>query len=269
MVSVLGFGVGVVADSSAELERWATGSHRDGGNADRNQYRHPVETLAFFGLEPTMTVVEIWPSRGWYTEVLAPFLRAKGKYYAAGFALTAKRTPEWRKKMQRELEKKLAARPDLYDRVTVTELSIPERTEMAPRGTANMVLTFRNVHNWMNGDYAPQMFEALFEALEPGGVLGIVEHRAKPGTSVEKMIESGYVTEAEVKRLAKGAGFRFVASSELNANPRDTANHPLGVWTLPPTMRLGDKDRAKYVAIGESDRMTLKFIKPKKRPDRK
>ncbi len=268
-VSALGFGVVVVADSSAELERWATGPHRDAGNADRNQYRHPTETLAFFGLEPTMTVVEIWPSRGWYTEVLAPFLRERGKYYAAGFAPTAKRTPQWRKKMQRELEKKLGARPDLYDRVIVTELSIPERTEMAPRGTADLVLTFRNVHNWMNGDYAPQMFEAMFEALAPGGVLGVVEHRAKPGTSVEKMVKSGYVTEAEVKRLAKGAGFRFVASSELNANPRDTADHPLGVWTLPPTMRLGDKDRAKYVAIGESDRMTLKFIKPKKRRDRK
>jgi len=269
LASTLGFGVGVVADSSAELERWTTGSHRDPGNADRNRYRHPAETLAFFALEPSMTVVEVWPSRGWYTEILAPFLRRDGKYYAAGFALTAKRTPEWRKKMQRELEKKLAARPDLYDRVVVTELSIPERTEMAPSGTADMVLTFRNVHNWMKGNYAPQMFEAMFEALKPGGVLGVVEHRAKPGTTVERMIESGYVTETEVKRLAKGAGFRFVGSSEVNANPLDTADHPLGVWTLPPTLRLGDNDRAKYVAIGESDRMTLKFVKPKKRRDRK
>ncbi|MCZ6806998.1 MAG: methyltransferase [Deltaproteobacteria bacterium] len=269
LVLMLAFGVGVVADSSAQLARWTTGAHRGPGNADRNAYRHPGETLEFFGLEPTMTVVEIWPSRGWYTEILAPFLRADGKYYAAGFALTAKRTPGWRKKMQRELEKKLAARPDLYDRVVVTELSIPERAEIAPPGTANMVLTFRNVHNWMKGGYAPQMFEAMFAALEPGGVLGVVEHRAKPGTSVEKMIESGYVTEAQVKKLAKRAGFRFVASSEVNANPKDTADHPMGVWTLPPTLRLGDKDRQKYVAIGESDRMTLKFIKPKKRRDRK
>jgi len=157
----------------------------------------------------------------------------------------------------------------LFDRVVATELSIPERTEIAPPGTADMVLTFRNVHNWMKGDYAPQMFKAMFDALKPGGVLGVVEHRAKAGTSVEKMIESGYVTEMEVKRLAKDAGLRFVASSEVNANPRDTADHPLGVWTLPPTLRLGDKDRGKYIAIGESDRMTLKFIKPKKRRDRK
>ena len=134
LVLMLAFGVGVVADSSAQLARWTAGAHRGPGNADRNAYRHPGETLEFFGLEPTMTVVEIWPSRGWYTEILAPFLRADGKYYTAGFALTAKRTPGWRKKLQRELEKKLAARPNLYDRVVVTELSIPERTEIAPPG---------------------------------------------------------------------------------------------------------------------------------------
>ncbi len=263
---MLGLGAGVVADSSAQLAaRWTSGAHRDPGNVDRNTYRHPSETLEFFGLEPTMTVVEIWPSRGWYTEILAPFFRADGKYYAAGFALTAKRTPEWRKKMQRDFQKKLDARPNLYDRVVVTELSIPERAQIAPPGTVNMVLTFRNVHNWMKGDYAPQMFDAMYEALEPGGVLGVVEHRAKPGTSLEKMIESGYVTEAEVKKLAKQAGFRFAAASEVNANSKDTADHPMGVWTLPPTLRLGDKDREKYIAIGESDRMTLKFIKPKRR----
>jgi len=212
-----------------------------------------------------MTVVEIWPSGGWYTEILAPVLRDRGKYYAAGFALTAKRTPEWRKKMQREFQSKLDARPDLYDRVVVTELSIPERTEMAPAGTADVVLTFRNVHNWMKGDYAPSMFEAMFEALKPGGVLGVVEHRAKKGTSRDQMIESGYVTEAHVRKLAEGSGFRFVDGSEVNANPKDTADHPVGVWTLPPTLRLGEKDRAKYLAIGESDRMTLRFTKPAKK----
>ena len=212
-----------------------------------------------------MTVVEIWPSGGWYTEILAPVLRDRGKYYAAGFALTAKRTPEWRKKMQREFQSKLDARPDLYDRVVVTELSIPERTEMAPAGTADVVLTFRNVHNWMKGDYAPSMFEAMFEALKPGGVLGVVEHRAKKGTSRDQMIESGYVTEAHVRKLAEGSGFRFVDGSEVNANPKDTVDHPVGVWTLPPTLRLGEKDRAKYLAIGESDRMTLRFTKPAKK----
>ena len=265
-VLVLVVGAGAAASSTAALiEKWVDGEHRAPGNRARNSYRHPAETLTFFGLEPSMTVVEIWPSGGWYTEILAPLLRDEGKYYAAGFALTAKRTPEWRKKMQREYQRKLAAHPELYDQVIVTELSIPERAEMAPPATADMVLTFRNVHNWMNGDYAPAIFEAMFKALKPGGVLGVVEHRAKKGTSRERMVESGYVTEGHVKKLAREAGFRFVESSEVNANPRDTAQHPAGVWTLPPTLRLGEKDRAKYLAIGESDRMTLRFIKPRRK----
>ena len=263
------FGLSFVVNAQAKgtatadlIEEWMSGSHRDAGNAARNQYRHPKGTLTFFGLDASMTVVEIWPSAGWYTEILAPVLRDKGKYYAAGFALTAKRTPDWRKKMQREFQKKLDARPRLYDRLIVTELSIPERTEMAPAGAADRVLTFRNVHNWMKGDYAPAMFEAMFKALKPGGVLGVVEHRAPKGASRDQMVVSGYVTEARVKMLASGAGFRFVASSEINANPKDTADRPSGVWTLPPSLRLGEKDRAKYLAIGESDRMTLRFVKP-------
>jgi predicted methyltransferase len=254
---------GATAGSTADLvATWMNGPHRAEGNAARNRYRHPKETLMFFGVDPSMSVVEVWPSAGWYLEILAPLLRDGGKYYAAGFALTAKRTPEWRKKVQRGLQDKLAKRPDLYDRVIVTELSIPERTEMAPPGTADMVLTFRNVHNWMNGDYAPGMFEAMFRALKPGGVLGVVEHRAKKGSTRDQMIESGYVTEDHVKMMAKEAGFRFVAASNVNANPKDTADHPAGVWTLPPTLRLGDKDVAKYMSIGESDRMTLRFVKP-------
>jgi predicted methyltransferase len=259
----------LVAEASATepstgdlIATWMDGPHRARGHADRNRYRHPKETLTFFGLTPSMTVVEIWPSGGWYTEILAPLLRNKGQYYAAGFAITARRPPEWRKSMQRELQAKLRTRPDLYDRVIVTELSIPERKEVAPPGTADMVLTFRNVHNWMKGGYAPAMFNAMFEALKPGGVLGVVEHRAKSGASRDQMIQSGYVTESHVRDLAESSGFRFAASSEMNANPKDTKDHPLGVWTLPPSLRLGARDRAKYLAIGESDRMTLRFIKP-------
>jgi predicted methyltransferase len=259
-------GTGATAASTGELVgAWMNSSHRAPGNAARNRYRHPKETLTFFGLKPSMTVVEVWPSGGWYLEILAPLLRDDGTYYAAGFALTAKRTPAWRKDVQRTLQEKLAKRPDLYDRVVVTELSIPERAKMAPAGTADMVLTFRNIHNWMKGDYAPGMFAAMFEALKSGGVLGVVEHRAKPGASREQMIESGYVTEAHARKLAEDAGFRFVAASEVNANPKDTADHPAGVWSLPPTLRLGDKDETKYRAIGESDRMTLRFVKPEKK----
>ena len=259
----LAAGTGANASSTSEaVARWMIGSQRAPGHEARNSFRHPKETLSFFGLDASMTVVEVWPSGGWYAEILAPVLRESGRYYAAGFALSAKRTPEWRKKMQRQFQSKLDARPALYDRVIVTELSIPERPDMAPAGTGDMILTFRNVHNWIKGDYAPGMFGAMFKALKPGGVLGVVEHRAPQGMSPKQMVESGYVTEAYVKTLAKEAGFRFVASSEVNANPKDTADHPAGVWTLPPTLRLGDKDRAKYLAIGESDRMTLRFVKP-------
>ncbi|MCG8434505.1 MAG: methyltransferase, partial [Gammaproteobacteria bacterium] len=209
-----------------------------------------------------MTVVEIWPGRGWYTEILAPALKGHGKLYAAGFCIDAKRPPEWRKNMAREMNAFYKDNPDVYGEVEVTELSVPECTDIAPAGSADMVLTFRNVHNWLKGEYEAGVFEAMHRALKPGGVLGVVEHRAAPGTSLEDMKQSGYVTEAKVMELAEAAGFKFVAKSEVNANPKDTKNHPRGVWTLPPSLRLKEVDREKYLAIGESDRMTLKFIKP-------
>ena len=252
------------ADNMRSLDSLAQGEHRSEENIARNQYRHPVETLAFFGIKNDMQVVEIWPSSGWYTEILAPYLKNKGKYYAAGFSTSAKRTPEWRKRLVNNFSEKLKKNPELYSAVVVTELSVPERVEIAPKNSVDAVLTFRNVHNWMKGEYAEGVFSAMYQALKPGGVLGVVEHRAKQGTSLADQIQSGYVTEAHVKTLAKQAGFVFVESSEINANPKDSANHPKGVWTVPPSLRLKDQDKAKYLAIGESDRMTLKFIKPSK-----
>ncbi len=236
--------------------------HRTETFRARDKYRHPVEVLEFFGLMPGMTVVEIWPGRGWWTEILAPYLAESGTYYAVGFSLTAKRTPEWRRKMQRELNERWARQPELFGNIIVSGLSVPEDTEIAPAGSADLVLTFRNVHNWLKGEYASGVFEAMYRALKPGGILGVVEHRADPGTTLEEIIQSGYVTEARVKSLAQAAGFVFVESSDLNANPKDTKDHPAGVWTLPPSLRLKDQDREKYLAIGESDRMTLKFVKP-------
>lgn len=260
------------ADGPGErLDAAIAGDHRDAANRARDVYRHPREVLAFFGLTPESTVVEIWPSAGWWTELLAPVLKPEGRYYAAGFALTARRTPQWRKDVQREYQQKLEARPDLYDAVVVTELSVPEREDIAPPGSADLVLTFRNVHNWMKGDYAPRMFEVMARALKPGGILGVVEHRAPAGASIEEMKLSGYVTEDHVIALARAAGLELDARSELNANPRDTAEHPAGVWTLPPSLRhcRGMEDAAQrddcirhYSAIGESDRMTLRFRKP-------
>jgi len=238
------------------------GEHRSAPEKQRDDHRHPRETLQFFGLEPDMAVVEIWPGGGWYMDVLAPYMKGTGTYYAAGYSLEAKRTPDWRKKAQRELNDRIEANEDLYGEVVVTGLSVPQDTDIAPAGTADMVLTFRNVHNWMKGDYAPEMFDVFFEALKPGGILGVVEHRAPEEWEIAWMKQSGYVSEGHVIELATGAGFQLVDRAEINANPKDTKDHPYGVWTLPPSLRMGESDIWTWLAIGESDRMTLKFVKP-------
>jgi len=245
------------------LDQAIAGNHREAKNKARDVYRHPKETLLFFGLEANMTVVEIWPGGGWYTEILAPVLRDKGKLYEASLALQSKATPDIRREIGQEYPKKLAQHPEIYDRITLTELQAPENTAIAPPGSADLVLTFRNVHNWAKDGNAEATFKAFYETLKPGGILGVTDHRAQPGTPLPEMIRSGYVTEDYVVELAQRAGFKLVAKSEINANPRDTKNYPKGVWTLPPTLRLGDQDREKYLVIGESDRMTLKFVKPK------
>ncbi len=228
----------------------------------RDIYRHPEQVLSFFDVQPRHTVVEIWPSGGWWTEILAPYLRDCGQYIAAGFSLEANRTPGWRQRVQRDYNHWLANDPERFGQVQVTGLSIPERPEIAPPGSVDRVLTFRNVHNWMNGDYAPEVFVSMYKALKPGGLLGLVEHRAKQGTSIEQMIQSGYITEAKVVEMAIAAGFELVSKSELNANPDDTKDYPEGVWSLPPSLREGEVGELKYRQIGESDRMTLLFRKP-------
>lgn len=253
---------GMSSGSGPSLDDVIAGNHRPAEDRARDRYRHPKETLEFFGLKPDMTVVEIWPSGGWYTEILAPYLRGHGKYYAAGFVVSWRNSPQWRKDSAADFRRMLDARPDLYDRVSVTELGLPDRWQPCPPGTADMVLTFRNVHNWLAADYDAQMFKAFYDALKPGGVLGVVEHRAPAGTSIETTKKTGYVTEEYVIQAAQAAGFKIEARSQINANPNDTKDYPEGVWTLPPTLRLGEKNRDRYLAIGESDRMTLKFVKP-------
>ncbi|MFU8833009.1 MAG: class I SAM-dependent methyltransferase [Wenzhouxiangella sp.] len=247
------------------------GDHRDPANAIRDPHRNPADTLAFFGWQPDMTVLEIWPATGWYTEVLAPITRPDGIYYAAGFGMTADRTPQWRKDMQVAYRKKLQARPDVYDHVVVTELAIPERTTIAPPGTVDLVVSFRNVHNWIRGAYGEDMFPVIFNALKPGGALGLVQHRAEPGTPREAIPDIGYMPVDYVVELAEAAGFVLEAESEINSNPNDTRDHPAGVWSLPPGFRAcgqinegpeRDQCHQRYQAIGESDRMTLRFRKP-------
>ena len=242
------------------LADWAQGEHRSETNRARNQFRHPVETLEFFGLSADMTVIEILPSTGWYTEIMAPYLRDHGKYYAAHFSPNA--SASYMPSILGGFEEKITANPDLYGKITVRHLNPPHEVAIAPPGSADMALTFRNVHNWIMAGQEHEFFASFYAALKPGGVLGVVEHRAKADAGMDVMRTSGYVTEAYVKEVAAAAGFEFVASTEINANPKDPTVHPEGVWTLAPNYRLGDVDRAKYDAIGESDRMTLKFVKP-------
>lgn len=249
-------------DIASRIDTALAGDHRESTNAARDGFRHPRETLLFFGLEPGMTVVEIWPSGGWYTEILAPVLRDTGQYYAAAYDVDAPDQPAYRARIQKAFEAKLAAHPDVYDQVKMTRLALPGSRDIAPAGSADLLLTFRNTHTFLRAGEAEKMFEVFFETLKPGGMLGVVQHRAAPGTSLEDMKQSGYVTEEKVIDLARSAGFVLAGRSEVNANPADTRDHPRGVWTLPPSLRLGETDREKYLAIGESDRMTLKFIKP-------
>jgi predicted methyltransferase len=250
-------------DAEALIDRAMTGSQRSDANKARDKYRHPKETLLFFGLKPDMTVVEVWPSAGWWTEILAPVLKDGGQYYAAWFATQTKGAPDFLIEREKGFDAMLAGRPDLYGKVVKTALLAPEYVDIAPKGSADMVLTFRNVHNWAKAGNADAMFKAFYDTLKPGGILGVKDHRAKPGTPFQRQIDSGYMTEAWVIETAQKAGFMLESKSDINANPKDRADYPGGVWTLPPNLRdVADAEKPKYLAIGESDRMTLKFVKP-------
>lgn len=242
------------------LEQLIVGDHRSDINIARNEFRHPVETLEFFGIEPDMTVIEILPAGGWYTEIIAPFVRNHGKFYAAHFSPNA--SLSYMPPNLRFFEAKITAAPELYGKITIRHLNPPHEVAIAPPASADLAMTFRNVHNWIMAGQEHDYFEAFYAALKPGGVLGVVEHRAKPDASMEVMETTGYVTEAYVKEIATAAGFEFVGSSEINANPKDQTVYPQGVWTLPPTYRMGDENRDEWEGIGESDRMTLIFVKP-------
>jgi len=238
------------------------GDWRDPKNVARDVYRHPAETLAFFQVEADDTVVEITPGGGWYAEILAPWLRDEGHYVAAIWDDAIAGQPQYRYNLNKALRAKFAGNAAVYGTPEVRVFD-PQAPEFGPPASADVVLTFRNAHNWVADGNADEYFQAFFAVLEPGGVLGVADHRAKPGTDLETMKKSGYLTEALVIELAQDAGFVLEAQSDINANPRDTADHPNGVWTLPPGNDHDAADDAKYQAIGESDRMTLRFRKPR------
>jgi len=246
--------------TAEELTTILAGDQRTPEERARDVYRHPKETLLFFGIRPEMKVLEVWPEPGWYTEIIAPLLRAKGRYYAG--VITADPANKHITQRLDDYRAKLASRPDLYDRVVVVSFPGDVGTTV-PDGSLDMVLTFRNIHNWMAQGTAAQMFAAMYRALKPGGVLGVVEHRGNPAVPQDPQAKSGYVNEDYAIKLIETQGFRLVAKSEVNDNPKDTKDYEQGVWTLPPTYRLGARDHDKYAAIGESDRFTLRFEKPK------
>lgn len=252
-----GTAAGMQPDTTAAALQAAIDSPgRDAANRTRDVYRHPLQTLQFFGVQPNQTVIEITPGGGWYSEILAPYLNANGHYIGAVPAAAADSKGGLRNK---------AFVDKLSGNAASASAKVVELDAKAPAlaaGAADVVLTFRNVHNWVAAGNAEAYFRAFFVALKPGGVLGVVDHRAKPGTALEMMKSSGYLTEALVIKYATDAGFVLEASSEINANSKDHANHPNGVWTLPPSNTHDVSDDAKYKAIGESDRMTLRFRKP-------
>jgi predicted methyltransferase len=252
----------VFAGSSTSAIKEAVADPARAKQSTRDEYRHPVETLKFFGLKEDMTVVEIWPGGGWYTSILNPVLKDKGQLIGAHFHMHDK-APRYYKRSLEGFNKKIA-NDALYEGIMVTEFHPTMALDVAPTGSADMVLTFRNLHNWYmaDGDKGVEnSFKAFYKALKKGGVLGVVDHRMPEHLNQEENKRSGYMKQSYTIKMAEKAGFKLVASSEINANKKDTAEHPRGVWTLPPRLALGDEDKAKYQAIGESDRMTLKFVK--------
>lgn len=255
----------------ARIEQAMFGSHRAEANQQRNRYRHPVGTLTFLGLQDGMTVLEIWPGGGWYTEILAPVLRFQGQYLVAAYDADVEGQPAYRYASNTELLQKFAANPEVYDQVAVIPFSPPDSASLGEPASIDLILTFRNTHGWITAGVAAQIFAEFGRVLKPGGVLGIVQHRADAGTDPMVTAENGYVSEDAVIALAAAAGLYLEARSEVNANPADTKDHAQGVWSLPPGLavceEIEDADEkttceAPFLAIGESDRMTLRFRKP-------
>ncbi len=242
----------------AGLTAALSGSQRSPNFLKRDAVRHPKEELEFLGLKPDQTVVEVSPGGGYWTEILAPYLKPHGTYYVA---VPPKGDEEAPPPGKDKFRAKLAATPAVYGQVKLSELG-KDHYQVAPPGSADLIVTFRNLHNWVGAGYADQALAGFYAALKPGGILGIEDHRAGNDKPQDPKADNGYLRQDYVIAMARKAGFELVASSELLANPRDTKDWPKGVWTLPPTLAMGAQDREKYLAIGEADNFLLKFRKP-------
>ncbi len=256
---------GMDADTRALVEAAMAGDHRSEENRARDAYRRPLETLDFLGLDSAMTVVEIWPGGGWYSEILAPVLQDDGRFYAAQFDMNG--PFGYQRRGLGAFLSKAGASPDIYRDMVITEFEMPYKIDIAPRGSVDMILTFRNVHNLVmeyngGGRYVDLAFQVMFDTLKPGGILGVVDHEWDDADTEDPLSANGYISRARTIAFAEKAGFELTGESEILHNPRDSKDHPEGVWTLPPSYALGEKDRTTYEAIGESDRFLLKFVKP-------
>lgn len=265
MTTALLAGAALAAPATADdhgdaLAKAVAGSHREAANVARDGARHPQQTLEFFGFSPDLTVIEVFPGGGWYTEILAPAVRGHGKLVAAHFPATS--PSEYAQRVRSEFLAKLAAAPEVYDQVEVIGYVPGAEHALGAPGSADLVLTFRNMHSFFRGGNLEKFLADAFAVLKSGGTLGVVAHRARAGADPEAGKQSGYLPQDWLVAQVEAAGFRLDAASEINANPLDSADHAGGVWALPPSLIHGDHDRAKYEAIGESDRMTLRFVKP-------
>ena len=252
------------AQNIATLEKIANGAHRSAENKARNGARHPAQTLDFFGIEPTMNVTELWPVKGWYTEILAPYLREGGQLTIANFRTISPsdhKKANYYAKLGRELAQRISSQPEIYGSVIEIPYDPSVDRSIGMPGSQDMVVIFRNIHNWDSDGVFKDVAKAAQKVLKKGGVLGIVEHRADQLSDMAASAVRGYTDESYVIKVVESVGFKLVGRSGINANPKDTKNYPKGVYALPPTLAMGATDREKYLAIGESDRMTLKFIK--------
>ena len=255
------------AKNIQRIEQLANNAERSEENRARNRHRHPAQTLDFFGIQPNMSVIELWPVKGWYTEILGPYLKDEGQLTIANFkTVTADddRKANFYARLGRELSTRINNDSDYFGTVMEVPFDPKDDKSLGMPGTQDMVLTFRNIHNWDSNGVFKDVLTAAFEALKPGGVLGVVEHKADQLSNIAASAVEGYTDESYVIRVAESVGFVLEARSGINANPMDSKDHPRGVYALPPTLAMGKVDRAKYLAIGESDRMTLKFVKPLK-----